>query len=101
MFDQTTPKGFYFNRGVFFFGRKVDNEMQEAESNSRKNRKPGIGTDRLANAARLGALERNLGIAIKRHRDPGTITNRNPFQQHGAETPGSDKDETIVIARGF
>lgn len=102
VFDPTTPKGFYFNRGVFFFGRKVDNEMQEAENNSRKNKKPGIGTDRLANAARLGALERNLGIAIKRHRDPGHISNTNPFQQHGAEPkPGNDKDEIIVIAKGF
>lgn len=101
VFDPTTPKGFYFNRGVFHFGRMVDNEMQQAENNSRKNRKPGASTDALANAARLGVLEKKLGIAIKRHRDPGTVTNRNPFQQHGAEKPGSDKDETIIIAKGF
>lgn len=75
--------------------------MQEAENNSRKNRKGGAGTDRLANAARLGALERNLGIAVKRHRDPGNVNNQNPWQQHGAESPGKDKDETIVISKGF
>lgn len=100
-FDPTTPKGFYFNRAVFYFGRKVENEMQVAENNSRKNKKPGPGTERLVNAARLGALERNLGVAVKRHRDPGNVSNSNPFQQHGAESPGKDKDETIVIAKGF
>lgn len=101
IFDPTTPKGYYFNKGVFYFGRKVENEMAEAEANSRKNRKAGPGTDRLANSARLGVLERNLGIAIKRHRDPGNVTNKSPFQQHGADSPGKDKDETIVVAKGF
>ena len=70
-FDPTTPRGFYFNRGVFYFGRKVTNEMQKAEARSRKNRK-GVTAERLGNAAALKVLERYLGTPIKRNRDPGS-----------------------------
>jgi hypothetical protein len=74
--------------------------MQEAEAKSRKNRKPGPGVDRLATAARLGALEKQLGVAVKRHRDPGAVTNTNPFAKEG-EGKRVEKDETIVIEKGF
>lgn len=73
--------------------------MAQAEAQSRKNKKAGAGTDRLANAARLKALEKNLGIPIKRHKDPGTVTNMNPFVQ--GKDSKDDKDETITIMRGF
>lgn len=100
IFDPATPKGYYFNRGVFFFGRKIESDMQAAEARARKNRKPGPGIDRLANAARLGALEKNLGIAVKRHRDPGVSDINNPFQKEGEE-PVKQKDETVVVESGF
>ncbi|UOW93358.1 tail assembly chaperone [Mycobacterium phage Labelle] len=99
MYHPETPKGFYLNRGVFYFGRKIENEMQQAENQSRKNRKPGPGTDRLANAARLRVLEKYLGVPVKRHRDPGNVTNTNPFTQgRGSE---QKKDESVVVMRGF
>ena len=69
-FDPRTPKGFYFNRGVFYFGRKVSNEMQKAEARSRRNRS-GVTAERLGNAASLAVLEKYLGVPVKRHRDPG------------------------------
>lgn len=73
--------------------------MQAAENRSRKNRKPGPGTDKLANGARLGALEKNLGVPIKRHRDPGASEiNSNPFAREKDE---GKKDETVVVERGF
>jgi len=75
--------------------------MQAAEQRARKNRKPGPGIDRLANAAKLGALEKNLGIHIKRHRDPGVSDiNTNPFSKEGEEKVQS-KDETVVVESGF
>lgn len=73
--------------------------MANAEAASRKSKKPGPGTERLANAARLSALEKNLGTAIKRHRDPGDVMSGNPFSKPGEES--SDKEETITIATGF
>jgi hypothetical protein len=94
--DPATPRGYYLNRAVFYFGRKVDSDMNLAENNSRRNRKPGPGTDRLANAARLGVLGKAIGIEIKRHRDPGGATINNPFPKDSG-----DKDETVVISRGF
>lgn len=100
MFDPTTPKGFYFNRGVFFFGKMVESEMSEADAKARKNRH-GQAADRLAHAARLGVLGKHLGEEIKRHRDPGNVTNRNPFRQHGKEEPDNSKDEVVVVKRGF
>lgn len=100
MFDPASPKGFYLNRGVFYFGRKIESEMDEAESVSRKGRKPGPSADRLAYAARLKALERNLGTSIKRHRDPGVVENLNPFKQFG-KTEDQSKDETTVVMSGF
>lgn len=75
-FDARTPKGYYFNRGVFLFGRMVEGQMQQAEARARKNRK-GANAERLANGARLGVLEKYLGEKITRFRDPaqtkGTI----------------------------
>lgn len=47
--------------------------MAEAEAQIRKAHKPGSGTDRLVNAGRLAALEKNLGVEVKRHRDPGQV----------------------------
>ena len=70
--------------------------MAAAENQSRKSKKPGPATDRLANAARLSALERNLGVPVKRHRDPGDITANQP-----GEDKKQDKDETVTIATGF
>jgi hypothetical protein len=99
MYHPETPKGFYLNRGVFYFGRKVENEMQAAENNSRKNRKSGPGTDKLANAARLRVLELNLGTKIKRHKDPGNVSNTNPFTQ--GKDSKEQKDESIIVKRGF
>lgn len=101
MYDPASPKGFYFNRGVFYFCRKIENDQIIAENNSRKNRKPGADVDRLANAAKLRILELALGIPIKRHRDPGNVSNTNPFQQHGAEVPGEQKDSSTIVMRGF
>lgn len=92
MYDPASPKGFYLNRGVFYFGRKVEGEMDEAEAFSRKGRKPNASTDKLAYAARLKALERNIGVPIKRHRDPGKIETKDNKV---------DKDESIKIMKGF
>lgn len=71
--------------------------MAAAEANARKNRKAGPGTDRLANAARLGVLEKHLGIEVKRYRDPGDVGGA----PERAETRDGkqDKDETIVVGR--
>lgn len=99
MYNPASPKGFYLNRGIYYFGRKIENEMQAADHNSRKNRKPGPGTDRLANAARLKALEVNLGVPIKRHKDPGSVSNTNPFTQGKDST--EQKDESTIVMRGF
>ena len=99
-FDPTTPKGFYFNRGIYYFGRLVEGEMKAAEANARKNRK-GAVADRMANAARLGVLGKHLGEEIKRHKDPGNVQNRNPNRQHGSEALDNSKDTTVVIKRGF
>lgn len=99
MYDPASPKGFYLNRGVFYFGQKVEGDMQAAEQNSRKNRKAGPGTDKLANAARLRALEVNLGTPIKRHKDPGNVSNTNPFTQ--GKDSKDQKDESIIVMRGF
>ena len=96
IFDPTTPKGFYFNRGVYYFGRMVENDMNAAEQSSRKNRKPGVATDALANGARLGVLEKHLGIPMKRFRDPGNVS---ATESGGKITdqPGKQKDESIII----
>ena len=74
--------------------------MAAAEQSSRNNRKAGAGTDKLANAARLKALEDHIGIAIKRHKDPGNVTNYNPFHQ-GKDAAREDKDESTIIMSGF
>lgn len=46
--------------------------MNAVETQSRKNRKRDASTDRLVNTARLGVLEKYLGIPIKRYKDPGS-----------------------------
>lgn len=75
--------------------------MSAAEARSRSNRKPGPGVDKLANAARLGALEKEIGVAVKRHRDPGSIGAQPiTFGQDGKKEK-NDKDERIVLKRGF
>jgi hypothetical protein len=73
--------------------------MDAAEHNSRKGRKASESTNNLANAARLRALEKNIGVTVKRHRDPGAVSNQNPFKQFGAKE--STTDESTVIMRGF
>lgn len=78
--------------------------MQEAESRSRKNRKSGPGVERLVNAARLGALSKELGVEIKRHRDPGNVTGRIDHGFDGVKekpTKKEEKDETILLKSGF
>jgi hypothetical protein len=94
MFDPATPRGFYFNRGVFFFGRMVENEMAQAEARSRKNAQGEAGI-RLGNAARLGVLEKHLGIPIKRYRDPGNVGSENPFKK----TDEQHQEGTTIVAR--
>ena len=74
--------------------------MQDAERTSRKGRKAGVAADRLANAARLRALEKNIGIPVKRHRDPGSVSNMNPFQQ-GKDAKENNKDESVIVMKGF
>lgn len=100
MYDPISPKGFYFNRGVFYFGRKVEGDMDAAEAGSRAHRKPGKDVDRLVRAARLRQLEINLGTKIKRHKDPGNVSNVNPFAQAGSEKE-KHKDVSEVIMSGF
>lgn len=72
--------------------------MDKAENNSRKGRKPGTAADKLAFAARLGALSKHLGVDISRNRSVGTVTNTDPNKQHGAD---QDKDEVIVLGKPF
>jgi hypothetical protein len=64
--------------------------MAVAENQIRKAHKKGSGTDRLVTASRLAALERNLGVPIKRHRNPDNISS----PDHTKE----DKDETIFLS---
>lgn len=99
MYPPEAPKGFYLNRGIFYFGRKVENAMDAAEAVSRKHRKPGAGVNALAQAARLNVLEKMTGSKINRHRNPGSITNSNPFTQHGRPHEGPDKDTSETIMR--
>lgn len=65
--------------------------MAEAESQIRKAHKNGSGTDRLVNAARLSVLEKNIGVPVKRHRNPDDLIN-SPDQEH---------DETQVLSQKF
>lgn len=68
--------------------------MAQAENQIRKSLKNGAGTDRLVNGARLQALEKNLGVAVKRHRDPGQ-PGTTEFSQPGHTT----EDEVVLIAK--
>lgn len=74
--------------------------MAEAENNSRKNRKAGKSADRLANAARLKALEDMIGVKIKRHRDPGNVVNTNPFNKQ-RDGLSQDKDSSEIVMKDF
>jgi len=71
--------------------------MNEAERISRKGRKPGPGVDRLVNSARLGALSRNLGIEIKRHREPDQVDNGDPSTRPKRKPSNEDKDEIVKL----
>jgi hypothetical protein len=93
-FDESTPKGYYFNRGVFLFGRMIDNEMSKAEARARKNRKPK-SAERLANAARLGVLQKYLGGDIKRFRDPA-IDGKTTIKAETDADSKKDKDTSVV-----
>jgi hypothetical protein len=75
----------------------VENDMNQVEAQSRKNRKPGTGTDALANGARLGALEKHLGIPIKRFRDPGNVIGNRGGSGQVTDQPGKQKDESLII----
>ena len=75
--------------------------MDAAEAKSRKGRTPGEGVDRLANAARLSALEKNLKTPIARNRSIGVITNTDPTKQHGSPDHFAGKDEVIVLGKAF
>jgi hypothetical protein len=70
----------------------VENEMSEAEARSRKNAQGEAGI-RLGNAARLGVLEKHLGIPIKRYRDPGHVGTENPF----TKADGQTEETTTVV----
>jgi hypothetical protein len=65
--------------------------MAAAESQIRKAHKQGSGTDRLVNAARLSVLEKNIGVAIKRHRNPDQLS----LQSDQDIT----KDETVFLGK--
>ena len=65
--------------------------MAEAEAEIRKAHKRGTGTDRLAYAARLSALEKNIGVPIKRHRNPDELGFNQPGQTK------EDQDETVFL----
>lgn len=84
-FDPTTPKGFYFNRGVFYFGKKIENEMGIEENRIRKVHKNGGAADKLVTAARLAVLEKNLGIPVKRHRNPDDIASSSATKENEEE----------------
>lgn len=72
--------------------------MAEVENQIRKAHKSSSGTDRLVNAARLAALEKNIGVKVKRHRDPiGDIS-----VSASSLEPDQDKiseDETVFLGR--
>jgi hypothetical protein len=99
-YDPRTPKGFYFNRGVFYFGRKVENEMEAAKASARKAHKSGgaDAAERMANGAALRVLEKHLGAPIKRNRDPGRPTKMPSKFPGGTITDKEDgKDESVII----
>ena len=73
--------------------------MDRAESGSRKGRAAGAAADKLAFAARLGALEKNLGVPVSRNRSVGNISNTDPTRQHS--DAASDKDEVVVLGKPF
>jgi hypothetical protein len=74
--------------------------MNAAEARSRKGRKAGIAADRLANAARLAALEKNLGVPIKRHRDPGNVQGNLDVGTDGKKQ-SREKDTSVIVMKGF
>lgn len=72
--------------------------MNAAEAKSRKGRKAGVSADRLALAAKLGALEKNLGVPVKRHRDPGAPGDVSP---DGKKETKQQKDVSITFMKNF
>lgn len=68
--------------------------MAEAEAQIRKAHKQSSGTDRLVNAARLSVLEKNIGVAVKRHRNPDQLSSENASQSD----QDRNKDETIFLS---
>lgn len=71
--------------------------MADVENQIRKAHKNSSGTDRLVNAARLSALEKNIGVVVKRHRDPGDIAVSE--SSLGPDQDKMSKDETIFLGR--
>jgi hypothetical protein len=69
--------------------------MADAEAQVRKAHKSSAGTNRLANAARLSALEKNLGVPIKRHKNVDDIG----FKEN--QPDNTTKDEIIPLGSGF
>lgn len=92
-FDAKTPKGYYFNRGVYLFGRMVESEMASAEKRARKNRK-GISAERLANGARLAVLQKYIGEKIQRFRDPVVVKGAVKGDPQNPDT-SKTKDEVV------
>lgn len=90
-FDQGTPKGFYFNRGVWLFGSMVDSEMNKAENAARKRHGKKKGNaDKFIASERLRVLGKFLKEDIKRFREPGQATNK----------INSDKEENVEQVLG-
>lgn len=75
--------------------------MNAVEAQSRRGRN-GVTADRLANTARLGVLEKHLGIKIKRYKDPGTATGDMRSGQGFIDSEKSKEEESgQIIMRGF
>ena len=91
-FSPATPKGFYFNRGVWLFGTMLESEMQAAENGARKRHGKKKGNaDKFIASERLRVLGKHLKEDIKRFRDPGKATNViNQDKQINIEQPLGD-----------
>lgn len=100
-FDPATPKGFYFNRGVYYFATKVEGDMNAAEAQSRANRARDASTDRLVNTARLGVLSKHLGIEIKRYKDPGSASGDMRAGQGFVDSDQNKSEQGTIIKSGF
>jgi hypothetical protein len=99
-FDTKTPKGFFFNRGVYYWANKVEGEMDAVEAHSRKNRKNDASTQKLVTTARLGVLSKHLGVEIKRYKDvstPGSVRAGQGFVDNDKSNDGKGQ----IIMSGF